>query len=496
MLSKHLKVIFSVTQLLILVVWVAHALAGQAQLTWNAPTTNTDGTPLADLAGYHLYYWQGSTGVPNSVDVGNTTNYTMTGLVAGANYAFAVTAYNTAGNESSDSNTVTLTIPVSPPVAVADTVSTPAGTPVTIAVLANDTDPNGYPLTIAAATQGAHGSVTISGTTVTYTPAANFLGTDSFTYTITDSLGASASATVTVAVIAELQLAAAGGTLHSPMAVGTDTALPTIQYVWVPNSSGNTLDFLQANGYAQYTFSVPKSDAYVIWGRVSPSTTGTGSFFLGLDVQGNGLITGVSPTTYQAATIHVGDTYYVDSTATITAMPTGLNGLVAIKTANADKKNTNATFLTFTLLQNATLYVAYDTKVPNVPSWLTASFTNTGQIIQTTNRPLAVWKKNVLAGGQMALPGNQYQEKGTVPSMYLVLLAFQGPAPYLVWNVTPPLESSSLPAPWGWDEAASDTTPVFFLNAGIHTLTIKQRESGTKLNSLVITNDFSLVPQN
>jgi hypothetical protein len=194
------------------------------------------------------------------------------------------------------------------------------------------------------------------------------------------------------------------------------------------------------------------------------------------------------------ATLAVGETYYVDSTATITAMPTELNGLVALKTANADKKNTNATFLTLTLLQNATLYVAYDAKVPNVPSWLTASFTNTGQIIQTTNRPLAVWKHNVLAG-PLALPGNQYQQKGSVPAMYLVFLAFQGPAPYLVWNVTPPLEPSSLPAPWGWDEAASDTSPVFFLNAGIHTLTLKQRESGTKLDRLVITNDLSLVPQ-
>src|SRR5215510_111361 len=166
--------------------WVPQALAGQVQLTWNAPTTNTDGSPLTDLAGYHLYYWQGSTGVPYSVDVGKTTNYTLTGLVPGVLYTFAVTAYNTAGRESSDSNILTLTVPVPPPIALADTVSTPAGTPVTIAVLANDTDPNGAPLTLTAVTQGAHGIVIISGTTVTYTPAPNFLGTDQFTYTITD----------------------------------------------------------------------------------------------------------------------------------------------------------------------------------------------------------------------------------------------------------------------------------------------------------------------
>jgi hypothetical protein len=33
------------------------ARAGQAQLAWNAPTTNTDGTTLTNLAGYKLLYW-------------------------------------------------------------------------------------------------------------------------------------------------------------------------------------------------------------------------------------------------------------------------------------------------------------------------------------------------------------------------------------------------------------------------------------------------------
>ena len=87
-LSNLLQSLVSVVLLLAFVGWVSQALAGQAQLAWNAPTTNTDGSPLTDLAGYHLYYWQGSTGVPHIVDVGNTTNYTLTGLMAGATYTF------------------------------------------------------------------------------------------------------------------------------------------------------------------------------------------------------------------------------------------------------------------------------------------------------------------------------------------------------------------------------------------------------------------------
>jgi len=255
------------------------------------------------------------------------------------------------------------------------------------------------------------------------------------------------------------------------------------------------LDPLQNGGYVQYSFAVPKADGYVIWGRVSPSETGTGSFFIGVDEPaGNGLITNVSPTAYQVATIHVGNTYYIDSASTITSMPTGFDGLGAIKTANADKNNRNAAFLTFTLLQNATLYVAYDAKVSYFPSWLTASFTNTGQIIQTTNSPMALWKKDVPAG-PMTLPGNKYAAPANADFQYFVLLAFQGPVPYLVWDVTPPQASGTSPQPWVWDQAATTTTPVFFLGTGSHTLTIRQRESGTKLDQLLITNNLTLIPQ-
>src|SRR6266545_3248106 len=185
MSTNFCKFIASITPLLALSVWLSQAWAGQVQLAWNATTTHTDGTPATDLAGYQLHYWQG-TGSPQSVDVGNQTTYTLTGLVDGQTYSLAVTTYNTAGNESSDSNIVTWTVTPANRAPLADTASTPVGTPVAIDVLANDTDPDGNPLTITAVTQGTHGTVTISGTTMTYTPAATFAGLDSFTYTISD----------------------------------------------------------------------------------------------------------------------------------------------------------------------------------------------------------------------------------------------------------------------------------------------------------------------
>src|SRR6185295_82871 len=71
-----------------------------------------------------------------------------------------------------------------------------------IDVLANDTDgvDEGETLTVTAVTQGANGTAAFTGTGVTYTPAANYFGADSFTYTISDGHGGSATASVAVTV--------------------------------------------------------------------------------------------------------------------------------------------------------------------------------------------------------------------------------------------------------------------------------------------------------
>lgn len=82
-------------------------------LCWDAPTTNTDGTPLTDLAGYKLYHSQ-TAGVftdAGSKDVGMATAsgvgacYTVDTTFQGT-WNFVTTAYNTARTESKFSNQV------------------------------------------------------------------------------------------------------------------------------------------------------------------------------------------------------------------------------------------------------------------------------------------------------------------------------------------------------------------------------------------------------
>ena len=103
--------------------------------------------------------------------------------------------------------TATVRVTVTPvndnPVAVADAADATAGVPVAIAVLANDTDVDGDALSVSAAGPAGHGTVAVNPDgTVSYTAAADYVGTDAFDYTVSDGNGGSATATVSVAVAA------------------------------------------------------------------------------------------------------------------------------------------------------------------------------------------------------------------------------------------------------------------------------------------------------
>jgi hypothetical protein len=70
-------------------------------LSWIAPTQNNDGTALADLAGYVIYYGTSSRNYTNEIRISNpsVTTYFVDGLTAGR-YYFAAKAFSTSGAES------------------------------------------------------------------------------------------------------------------------------------------------------------------------------------------------------------------------------------------------------------------------------------------------------------------------------------------------------------------------------------------------------------
>ncbi|MEX1198935.1 MAG: Ig-like domain-containing protein [Pseudohongiellaceae bacterium] len=107
------------------------------------------------------------------------------------------------GNGGSVTRTVDITITGAndAPTANADSATVDEDGSVTIDVLANDTDPdNGDTLTIASAANGQNGTVTVDNNQLIYTPNADYNGTDSFSYTVTDSDGLTSTAAVDVTI--------------------------------------------------------------------------------------------------------------------------------------------------------------------------------------------------------------------------------------------------------------------------------------------------------
>lgn len=88
----------------------AATTTGNATLSWSAPSTNTDGSALTDLAGYKIYYGSSSGNLTNSVSVGvGLSAYVVSNLASGTWY-FAITALNSSGVESSMSSVASKTI--------------------------------------------------------------------------------------------------------------------------------------------------------------------------------------------------------------------------------------------------------------------------------------------------------------------------------------------------------------------------------------------------
>ena len=84
------------------VVAAAAAGPGTAAVSWVAPTENSNGTALTNLAGYYLYYGTDSSSLTESVQISNakTLSYVVTGLASGNTWYFAVSSYTTAGQQS------------------------------------------------------------------------------------------------------------------------------------------------------------------------------------------------------------------------------------------------------------------------------------------------------------------------------------------------------------------------------------------------------------
>jgi large repetitive protein len=157
-----------------------------------ANDSDVDGDPLTVLS-----VTQGAHGtVTNN---GSDVSYSPAANYNGSD-SFSYTVSDGHGGTATANVSVTIHATNDTPVAVDDSATTDEDTNVNINVLGNDSDVDGDSLSVSAVTQGAHGTVTNNGSNVTYAPAANFNGSDSFSYTISDGNGGTATATVHVTI--------------------------------------------------------------------------------------------------------------------------------------------------------------------------------------------------------------------------------------------------------------------------------------------------------
>ncbi|MCW2065754.1 UNVERIFIED_ORG: uncharacterized protein YhjY with autotransporter beta-barrel domain [Stenotrophomonas maltophilia] len=198
--------------------------------------------------------------LPPGIAFSSAGVFSGTPVTAGS-YTVVVRSTDDAGYNATQSYTIVIANAV--PVAVDDSATTPSQQAVTIPVAAND---SGVITSVAVASAPAHGTATVSGMSVVYTPSGTYFGADSFTYTTTGPGGTSAPATVSITITAlpvpagqpraavttvagqpvtiDTTVGATGGpftgvTLVTPPATGTTTVTGTnITYTPLATASG------------------------------------------------------------------------------------------------------------------------------------------------------------------------------------------------------------------------------------------------------------------
>ena len=191
---------------------------GPATIGGNKSYTDLlEDTPLEVNAGNNSLMSDVSKGVDtNETLTVEVTLFPTTGTLVITNAQLGYFTYTPAANANgatffryrvydgtSYSNTVAATININPvndaPSAVADAITTDEDTAGSVNVVANDTDVESNPISLVSCANGANGITVEVANVVTYTPAQDFNGADSFNCTVTDGTDTSTS-TVTVTV--------------------------------------------------------------------------------------------------------------------------------------------------------------------------------------------------------------------------------------------------------------------------------------------------------
>jgi large repetitive protein len=193
--------------------------------------------------------------------VGMTIQYTPAAGYFGAD-SFTYTATNAGGTSAPATVSMTVATPPAPTVADRSGIAVPYASSGTAIDLTSSI--TGVHTSIAVATAPAHGTATVAGNVVTYTPSATHFGADSFTYTATGPGGTSAPATVSLTVatppaptvanrsgvaVAYNSPGTAIDLTSSITGVHTSIAITTAPTHGTATMSGNVVNYVPTAGY-------------------------------------------------------------------------------------------------------------------------------------------------------------------------------------------------------------------------------------------------------
>jgi hypothetical protein len=232
-----------------------------------------------------------------------------------------------------------VTVTVGLPTANDDFATTNAGSPVTIDVLANDTDPAGHneldPSSVTVIRPPAHGTASLDPATgrITYTPSTGFSGTDTFSYMVGDVNGAvSNPARVTVVVNPSHTFGVPSAvTLTAAPASTTAGSTVTLTAKITPSVAGQ---FLPLTGAVTFL------DTYTPPDDTTPTRTTVGTIALDISDQASLVTSPLAAGTHVFTVVYSGDVNYAGgesvsttvtvsrptatapTTTTLTAVPT------------------------------------------------------------------------------------------------------------------------------------------------------------------------------
>jgi hypothetical protein len=304
--------------------------------------------------------------------------------------------------------------------------------------------------------------------------------------------------------VTKIWLEAEDGNLSPPIVEDMDNAASSGGYIWVPQGSGNAWDSAYDSGYAEYAFEVPASGNYLIWGRVNANNGENDSFFVSIDGKDYFLWdTQVSNTwVWDQLNNRGGDdpiVYYLEAGWHTLLVKQREDGTKIDKILITDDPEFTPEGLGDGIIpQSIKIWLETEDSYLHSPMVMGseegASFNSyiwvpegSGDARKSTyNSGYAEYDFEIPVSGDYLIWG-RVNAINSRNNSFFVSIDGDG---YALWDI----QTSN---DWIWDQVNSrrkDDPVVYYLEAGRHTLQIKQREDGTKLDRILITDDFDYVP--